>query len=467
MLVSTPQSAGPDEPVQAATAWYLSGHGLPPDSTGSFSIPASLWVVPCYAFHPEVNAGCMPPRSTNPGTVTVSTSKVVDYPPPYYWVVGVGQRLAALAGNEYADIGGRLASLSLNLLVLLLLSFYMRRSHPLWGSFLLLVSTPMAIFMGIVVNPSGWEITCGLVMAAALSEAAWSHRSIGADPWPRTTTVVLVLASLGLCTARPIGFVWAAGLTVSAVALAPTINRRMLLRLAIAVAPGIAVGMLWLVAHRTIDSGTSATGSMSVTQFIRAFADSLMYFPNRLSPMFGALGWQDTVMPGLLLLLNIAAWSALLTRLPSIGRAAIACGVFGVVILPSVIETAGWAAWPLWWQGRYTMPFALGFVLLLLLRSGRLIPLAVSIVSGISVLSVGLMVLVNAVRYGYGLDGYGLPVTLSNPGLSYARLGISAAVAALLLLVSGYLLLQASRTRRDLSGEGQPAGLPLPSSEAS
>jgi hypothetical protein len=77
------------------------------------------------------------------------------------------------------------------------------------------------------------------------------------------------------------------------------------------------------------------------------------------------------------------------------------------------------------------------------------------------------MVLVNAVRYGYGLDGYGLPVTLSNPGLSYTRLGISAAVAALLLLVSGYLLLQASRTRRDLSGEGQPAGLPLPSYEAS
>ena len=32
MLVSTPPSAGPDEPQQNVTAWYLSGHGLRPGS---------------------------------------------------------------------------------------------------------------------------------------------------------------------------------------------------------------------------------------------------------------------------------------------------------------------------------------------------------------------------------------------------------------------------------------------------
>jgi len=460
MLASTPQSAGPDEPVQAATAWYLSGHGLPPDSITSFDVPLSLVVNPCYAFVAQQNAGCMPRRSMNQGTFTLSTALVVNYPPPYYWVVGFGERLAAVAGDEYADIGGRLASLVLNLGVLLLLSIYMRRREPFWGTFLLLVSTPMAVFLGIVVNPSGWEITCGIVMAAALAEAACLRKHVPSESWPRAATAVLVLASLGLSTARPLGFLWAAGLTVSAIILAPNMNRRMLARLAAAVAPGIALGMLWVLTHPGFFSGTPVS-PLSAIQLVRAFGDSLMYFPNRLGPMFGVLGWQDTWMPGLFILVNIVAWSALLTRLPSIRKAAMACGILGVVVVPSAIETAGWAAWPFWWQGRYTMPFALGFVLLLLMRSGRLMPRAVSLVSGISLMSLAVMVWVNAARYGFGLDAEGLPLTLRNPGINYARLGVSAAVGLLLLLVSGLLLVQAARMKTDPYSGQEPDYDPL------
>ena len=239
MLASTPPSAGPDEPIHEITAWYLSGRGPQPDSAGSFSVPASLWLNPCFAGQLAVNAACMLPRSANQGMVSVSTSKLVDYPPPYYWVVGAGERLAALVGNEYADIGGRLASIILNLGLLLLLSLYMRRKNPWWGSFLLLVSTPMAVFLGIVVNPSGWETTCAIAMAVALAEAAWSRGPVESDSWPKTATALLVLACIGLSTARPIGFFWAAGLTVSAIVVAPTMHRRTLVRVAAAVAPGI------------------------------------------------------------------------------------------------------------------------------------------------------------------------------------------------------------------------------------
>src|SRR5450759_3321358 len=123
MLVSTPPSAGPDESDHEVTAWYLSGHGLRPGSIEWFSVPASLLVAPCFAHEPEVTASCMPSRST--AQVMVSTSRVLRYPPPYYWVVGLGQRLAtSLMGIEYADIGGRLASLILNFGALLLLSLY-------------------------------------------------------------------------------------------------------------------------------------------------------------------------------------------------------------------------------------------------------------------------------------------------------------------------------------------------------
>jgi Predicted membrane protein (DUF2142) len=459
LLASTPPSAGPDEPIHEVTAWYDSGNILPPRSTVWFSVPASLWLNPCSAGLTNVTAGCMEARSMNRGMV--ATGSIVDYPPPYYWVVGVGERLAALVGTEYADIGGRVASIVLNLGVLFLLSLYMRRRNPLWGNFLLLVSTPMAVFLGIVVGPSGWEVTCALAMAVALSEAAWSRPPVESEAWSKSATAILVLASIGLSTARPIGFLWACGLTVSAIALAPTMNRRTLARAAAAVAPGIVLGILWLLTHST--SLGTPTSPSTVPNLVNWFAQSLLTFPEFLRQMFGVLGWLDTPMPGLLFLVNVGAWAVLLTRLPSIRRAAILCGVFGIVIVPSAIEAIGWAAYPAWWQGRYTLPFAAGFVLLLLLRSGRLIPRTISAVSGIAVLSLGIMVWVNAIRYGFGLNAYALPASLANPGLSTVRLVISAAAGLLLVLISGYLLVRAWRTPPDFRPALEPEILPSPS----
>jgi hypothetical protein len=465
LFISTPPSAGPDEPTQELTAWYLSGHGLRPSSAEWFSVPVSFSVDPCFKEHSDVTASCAPPRST--AQATVSTSRVLTYPPPYYWVVGAGERLAAsLAGLEYADIGGRLASFFLNFGALLLLSLYMRRRNPWWGTFLLLVSTPMAIFMGIVVNPNGWEITCGLVMAAILSEAVWGGQSLGSAAWPKTTSLILAAASIALCLARPLGFVWAAGLTVSAIALAPSISRSLILRVVCVVAPGILLGLSWALVNTAFTSGSEIGAVTSPAPFIYVawFVLSLLYFPLRLNQMFGILGWLDTPPPLLLLLVNVVAWGALLIRLPSIRKAAIVCGVFGIVILPSAIETSGWASWPWWWQGRYTLPFALGFVLLLLLRSGRLVPRTISIVSGISVLSLGVMVSVNAIRYDFGLSDFGLPLSLGQQGISPVRLWLSMAVGAMLLLVSGYLLVQAWRMGRDVRPglEPETASTPPP-----
>jgi hypothetical protein len=203
---------------------------------------------------------------------------------------------------------------------------------------------------------------------------------------------------------------------------------------------------------------------MTVPSFVQGFADTFMYFPNYILHMFGVLGYLDTPMPGMLLTLCIAAWAVLLTRLPSIRKAAIACGIFWIVVVPCAITASVWGAWPLWWQGRYEMPFACGFMLLLLLRSGRFIPRTVSTVSGISLLSLGIMVWVNEIRYGFGLDGFGFPASLGTPGISPVRLGISAVIGALLVLVSGYLLVKAWRSKPDLAPATEPEQL-LTSSE--
>jgi hypothetical protein len=447
MFISTPQGAGSDEPAHELTAWYLSAHGLPPMSDGAFSVPVSFTYDPCFN-NSTINAGCAAPRSTD--MVLVPNSRVLPYPPPYYWVVGAGQRLAAsLVGVEYADIGGRLSSFILNFGALFLLSIYMRRRNQVWGTILLIVATPMAAFMWSVVNPNGWEITSGIVMAAILAEAVWSRQSRESAVWPRSLTALLVGASIALSLARPLGFVWAAGLTLSAFTLAPSINRRLLVRVACAVAPGIILGLLWTLSHHALGAVPGTEPSpITVGNLITWFAFSLALLPLHLWQMFGVLGFMPAPLP--LFVLNVLVWGALLRRLPAIGKAATTCAVLGIVVLPSVIEAAGWAFGPVWWQGRYTLPFALGFALLWLLRSGQLIPRAISAVSGICLASMGLMVWVNAFRYNFGVDLFGVPVSLDQQGLSPVRLWLSMGVGALLLLASIYLLVQAKRMVPDL-----------------
>jgi hypothetical protein len=448
MFVSTPPSAGPDEPVHEVTAWYLTGHGFPPSSTASYLVPASLWGSTCFAGRPDTTVACVGPRSDNSGVLSVNA--VTNYPPVYYWIVGAGERLAALAGNQYADWGARLASIVLNLGVLFLVGLYMRRRNPWWGTFLVLVSTPTAVFLGVVVNPSGWETTCALVMAAALSEVVWTRDPLVSGSWRKASTAILFLASLALCLARPLGFMWASGLTVTAFVLAPSIPRPpSMARVAGVVAPGVILGILWTLTHPVLGSPQGVPVQTTIPNLIGWFTNSLFYFPERIRHMFGVLGWLDTPMPGLLLILSIGAWAALLTRLPSIRKTAMLLGILGIVILPSTIEAFSSGGWPSWWQSRYTLPFALGFVMLLLLRSGRLVPRTVSLVAATSLVSVGIMVWVNAIRYAYGLDGYDLPISLDHPAMGSVRLGLSAAVGLFLLVVGGFLLVRAARSKSD------------------
>src|ERR1035437_1245816 len=92
LLASTARTAGPDEVFQQTTAWYLSEHVLQPDGTPEFSVPAELVDGPCYAHDQTKSAGCMPPRSQGMGIY----SAILNYPPPYFWVVGGGELLLEL-----------------------------------------------------------------------------------------------------------------------------------------------------------------------------------------------------------------------------------------------------------------------------------------------------------------------------------------------------------------------------------
>jgi len=294
MFISTPPSAGPDEPTHEVTAWYLSGHGLRPGSIEWFSVPVSFSVDPCFIHASQVTAGCMPPRST--AQALASTAEFTNYGPPYYWVVGVGQRIAAsLLGIEYADIGGRLASFILNFGALLVLSLYMRRRSQWWGTFLLLVSTPMAVSwgrrqperLGDHLRPGNGGRPCprpfGVVNRSGPTPGPGHHR----DARRREHRPV---------SGQAARVIWASGLTVSAIALAPSVNRRLLLRVASAVAPGIVLGILWTLAFPTLLPSDVAANRQLSQRGRRVWP-----FPPAISlrvwQMFGDLGWLDTPPP--------------------------------------------------------------------------------------------------------------------------------------------------------------------------
>jgi Predicted membrane protein (DUF2142) len=452
IFVGSPPSAGPDEPAHETTAWYMTSHILPPRGHVDFEAPAIMWrTTPCYAFNPAKTAACFGARSSYAGFKVVHDPySPTSYPPVYYWVVGLGERIAVkVVGPQWADIGGRVASIILNMGVLLAVCLYMRRRHPLWGSFLLMLVTPMTAFLYGVVNPNGWEITCGIALGAALAEAAWARRAEG--PLPRSAIAFLMLASIGLCLARPLGFIWALGLTISALVIAPAIPRRSrLLSIGMAVAPGIILGLLWFLFFPTTSPGiTSKAVPVTPGAVVTWFTDSLLLLHTHLFQMWGDLGWLDTPAPMLLFVVWIAAWGVLLARMPSLRKAALACGVFGIFILPGLVEATGWGSWPHWWQGRYSLPFACGFILMLLLRSGARLERLVAIVSGVALLSVGAAVWTNTIRYAYGLDAYGLPARFDHPALGTGRL-VAAMLCGLLVFGFGcYMLIGAYRMKPD------------------
>jgi hypothetical protein len=467
MFTSSPVSAGADETRHQATAWYVWEHlstptvGDSPNVTAGPPelVPASLVANPCYQFRTSAGAGCLPPLSTM-GQVVITRS-VMNYPPPYYLVVGLGQTLAAGAGNQFAAIGGRVASGLLNLLALLCLGFAVRRRFPDIWRYLLILATPTAVFYWVVVNPSGWEVTSAIILAAALAQTLWgSDAAHGVTPIRGRSYLPVVLAAVALCLARPIGFIWAGGLAVSALLLSPVRPTRPTVFATFkAMVPGILVGVLWILTHpNPAGKPTPDWQSLPLTagNLLSWFAQSIARFPYHLRDVFGYLGW-DTPMPDVLYMVCLIAWIVLLSRLAyvdRVSRIAALVGLAGFLVVPSLIEAAFWRDWPAWWQGRYTMPFILGFVLLVLLRSGLHVRREVAVLSGVSLLSLGAMVWLNLMRYSFGLgDGGFLPLRLDSPDVNDPSYTVALAAVAL-LSIAGVAQILAVLSARPTSVSG-------------
>jgi hypothetical protein len=173
-----PLGSPPDEPshlIRAASLvrGQLVGRDLPGATAaqGSYVVVGVPEVfaslandVACFKRDPKVPAGCQAPLVPSPQDQTVE-SYVGRYPPLYYAITGLPTLAFVSVDGVYA---ARLSSAALCALMLALAVVSARRvpGRPLLPTGVALAATPMVLYLGGSLNPSGFEAACGVAAFA-------------------------------------------------------------------------------------------------------------------------------------------------------------------------------------------------------------------------------------------------------------------------------------------------------------
>jgi hypothetical protein len=375
---ATPIFAAPDEPyhvIRAASVGRgeLLGTSTPPGETiaefgNSRDVRApgiydNASEVACFAFRPNRTPDCF--EMHGPDRVITMPTYVGSHPPAYYGLVGVLSRpLSAGEGQVYAmRIIGALVMAALLASCAVTIT---RLAVPMWaGTGFALALTPMVFFLAGTVSPSGIET------AAAIG--VWTHGAVLAVEDEIDTRLVdrLGIAAAVLVLARALSPLW---LVVIAAILLLLANRSRLAQLvrhrrvrawAVVIAAAIAVEAWW---NFYADPLNRLAGTPVDAGWLELVRTSFGKTPQKLEEMIGVFGWLDTRSPAL----TFVMWGLVLGALAGIALVfagsryarALGAALAAVLILPVVIESIGAEQAGFIWQGRYSLPLAVGIPLL-------------------------------------------------------------------------------------------------------
>ena len=376
--LASPVLSVPDEPSHALTAvalWHGQRNDVEvvfPDGhvVAFYELPepwaAASGVPRCYAGHPEVTADCAvwPSRA---GEDEVSGSSAGRYPPLFYGLVGWGGRLWDGPSGVHAM---RLASAALcGALVasaVWALARVVDRRLALAG--VLVAWVPTAAFLAGSVNPNGFEVAAAVATwAAVLAVVRWP--AVHHGPVPRSLLVHAAGATAVLSFSRTISPLFAGAVVVLAVVGAPPGALRRLwewraVRWAAAVGASAAViaGALIVTSHVLV----ATPGSIDVGDRNPAVA-ALGQTGTYLEQMVGVFGWLDTpapaLVPGVWAGLGVGSLALAVRRAGWRASAGLLLTAVGIVVLPAVAQYPAAETQGLPWQGRYTLPLAVGIPL--------------------------------------------------------------------------------------------------------
>ena len=440
-FITSPPGAAPDELTHSAASWYTFSNLKPPaySTQNSGEIPSSLIIDnECYKFKPQQDASCIAAKNSD----VAAGYPMMTYSPIYYFVVGMGQHVASIFDYKYAALGGRISSLLLSLFFVFLIFRKLYAENYQQPYLILLPLTPMAVFLSVTVNPSGTEVTSGLLLTTLLhfKIKAFQSKYNGVKIQPN---LPIIFASLYFFLSRPSALIWF-GVIITALILSIERNHRIaLLRHLTIIVPSIIVAVIY---HFTHPHKTGSPGGYVPVEnddfrfYLDGFITSLENLPTHLRQSYGVLGWLDTPAPVFVTLVFYFIYLVVISDLHKFSKISFNATIIlflGNTVLISLLELIAWHEWPNWWQGRYSLPLLAMTFWIFFLRANKGTNDLIRVSTFLVILMHLMLTIENLFRYAFGIIGF-FPSRLTEPAIGEVRFNL----AILSLVISAIVVVQ-------------------------
>ncbi len=375
--LTDPLVSAPDEQSHIITAVARDHFSVATPTAGNkvtvtVTVPASIaytTVYPdCWHFYTQVPATCSQPFPTSQ-TPTVITTYTDHYPPLYYSLVGVPSWFSDTTGGIYAM---RLVSSAMGALMLGLAAFaiakWSRRRGPWLG--LVVSLTPLTWFLSSSVNPSGFEIMTAICFWTLVAVWGLEYR----EGPPRGLAIMTGAIACVFVLIRGLSPVWVGlgGLTLMAlvgpVQLFQQVRRtRVLQVVAGTLIAATMVAVAWITTQGTLNIlpvGAPVTQNDSMLTIVHLVLNTVQFW---IRESVGVLGWVDTTLPHEVYLAWYAVVPLVLVVALLRGRwmervvTAVLAGLS--VAIPVTLVTLHARQLGIVWQGRDSMPLAVGAII--------------------------------------------------------------------------------------------------------
>ncbi|MGG7509613.1 DUF2142 domain-containing protein [Plantibacter sp. YIM 135249] len=376
--VGSPLMSVPDEPSHAirAAAVVRGQLGRTPfveqPTQSAAVVPASIAAahsLPCFAFHPEISAGCQVPLTTDPDRLVTTGTTAGLNSPVYYAVVGLP---SLVVHGEAAFTAMRVLN-SILCAALLAVMFMQLCSLPAhrWAVICAAAAiTPMLLFLGGAINPNSVEAAAAGALLATLL-ATFRSRSSPAQLWGRV--MLVVVSTLFLVSGRSIGLLWVVLVVGTALILSDrSVLRSVLVRPAAWVAVGAsaligAMTMVWFLDPPRFAAEPTASAADPITWLFIAGV-TLIRSIDYAAGLIGVFGWGETPMPPFTGAVWAAVVAAVLATAVFVATPFARRMLFGAILVmlavPPIVQASAYAEYGFIWQGRYLLaPFLCTIVL--------------------------------------------------------------------------------------------------------
>lgn len=375
-IISLPPFRGIDEfdhayrAAAVAHGQWIAGRDAELEGRGSYvQVPRSLVEAArpeCYTYEYTGYANCNPMRKLGHGYVTVA-SAAASYNPVFYWIVGTPAKFFGGATSLFVmRMVASLISSAMIAIVGWIVTLWARTNWPLVG--VLVGLTPVVMYGTALPAPNAVEMLGGLGLWAALIGLS---RADGNPSLERRLLGAAMMMALPVVFVRSLGPLWLAMIVFSMFAYLGwepvkgilTRNRKAVAIQGGAVAAVAIAGIAWSLA-----SSTNAPSTELPAHYTGAFKNSLPQLYLWVFQSFAAFPTRAEFPPLWVFACGFTVFALFLVvafRLAGRRLRVLMVGVaVASLLVPFAITLGTYSSLGTAWQGRYTLPYALGLPLI-------------------------------------------------------------------------------------------------------